>query len=59
MAAADKDVEGPQGTGTTRLSVVEIADLSLTFQTADSPVHALSDIDLTIGHGDFVSFIGP
>jgi NitT/TauT family transport system ATP-binding protein len=59
MAAAEKDVEGPQGTGTTRLSVVEIADLSLTFQTADSPVHALSDIDLTIGHGDFVSFIGP
>jgi NitT/TauT family transport system ATP-binding protein len=59
MAAAEKDVEGPETTGTTRLSVVEIADLSLTFQTADGPVHALSDIDLTVGHGDFVSFIGP
>ena len=59
MAAAEKDVEGPEKTGTTRLSVVEIADLSLTFQTADGPVHALSDIDLTVGHGDFVSFIGP
>jgi NitT/TauT family transport system ATP-binding protein len=59
MAAAEKDVEGPETTGTTRLSVVEIADLSLTFQTADGPVHALSDIGLTVGHGDFVSFIGP
>ena len=59
MAAAEKDMEGPQGTGTTRLSVVEIADLSLTFQTADGPVHALSDIELTVAQGDFVSFIGP
>ena len=59
MAAAEKDVEGPETTGTARLSVVEIADLSLTFETADGPVHALSDIDLTVGHGDFVSFIGP
>jgi NitT/TauT family transport system ATP-binding protein len=59
MAAAEKDVEGPETTGTTRLSVVEIADLSLSFQTADGPVHALSDIGLTVGHGDFVSFIGP
>jgi NitT/TauT family transport system ATP-binding protein len=34
-------------------------NLSLTFQTADGPVHALSDIDLTIGKGEFVSLIGP
>lgn len=40
-------------------AVVEIKDLDLVFQTADAPVHALSGIDLTIGHGDFVSFIGP
>ncbi|WP_374754483.1 ABC transporter ATP-binding protein [Aureimonas sp. AU4] len=33
--------------------------LSLTFETGDGPVHALKDIDLTIGHGEFVSFIGP
>jgi len=59
MAAAEKDMEGPETTGTTRPSVVEIADLSLSFQTADGPVHALSDIGLTVGHGDFVSFIGP
>ncbi|MBI3451262.1 MAG: ABC transporter ATP-binding protein [Rhodospirillales bacterium] len=38
---------------------VEIRGLNLTFQTADTPVFALSDIDLTIGRGDFVSLIGP
>ena len=39
--------------------VIAIDNLSLTFQTADGPVHALSDIDLTIGKGEFVSLIGP
>ncbi|WP_040616260.1 ABC transporter ATP-binding protein [Roseibium sp. TrichSKD4] len=40
-------------------NVVEAKNLSLTFQTNDGPVHALSEIDLTIEEGDFVSFIGP
>ncbi|MBO0334805.1 ABC transporter ATP-binding protein [Sneathiella sp. CAU 1612] len=39
--------------------VIEIEKLNLVFQTADTPVHALSDIDLTVNAGDFVSFIGP
>ncbi|WP_288901373.1 ABC transporter ATP-binding protein [uncultured Sneathiella sp.] len=39
--------------------VIEIKKLNLVFQTADTPVHALSDIDLTVNAGDFVSFIGP
>ena len=39
--------------------VVVARDLSLTFQTNDGPVHALSNVDLTIGKGEFVSFIGP
>ncbi len=38
---------------------IEIRGLSLTFQTADTPVVALDDIDLTIGRGEFVSLIGP
>ncbi len=39
--------------------VIDIEKLSLTFETGDGPVHALSDIDLKIEQGDFVSFIGP
>ena len=39
--------------------VVGARDLSLTFQTNDGPVHALSGIDLTIHEGEFVSLIGP
>jgi NitT/TauT family transport system ATP-binding protein len=40
-------------------SVISAEGLSLTFQTGDGPVHALNDIDLDIGKGEFVSFIGP
>ena len=40
-------------------TVIEAKGVGLTFQTADGPVHALKDVDLTIGQGDFVSFIGP
>ncbi|SNT71637.1 NitT/TauT family transport system ATP-binding protein [Paracoccus seriniphilus] len=39
--------------------VIEAQSVSLTFQTADGPVHALKDVNLTINEGDFVSFIGP
>ena len=38
---------------------IEISKLSLRFDTADGPVQALSDINLKVAHGDFVSFIGP
>lgn len=41
------------------MAAVEARGVSLTFQTADGPVHALKDVTLTIGKGDFVSFIGP
>ncbi len=40
-------------------SVIQTNDLSLTFETNDGPVHALANIDLEVGAGDFVSFIGP
>ncbi len=40
-------------------SVVSAKGLSLTFETADGPVHALSNVDLDIERGEFVSFIGP
>ncbi len=38
---------------------IDIRGLSLTFKTADTPVHALADIDLTIRRGEFISLIGP
>ena len=39
--------------------VVDVRGLSLTFETADAPVYALSEVDLAVEQGDFVSFIGP
>lgn len=39
--------------------VVSVRDLCLTYETADGPVHALSDINLSVAPGEFVSFIGP
>jgi NitT/TauT family transport system ATP-binding protein len=39
--------------------VVDAKGLGLTFQTNDGPVQALSNVDLSIGKGEFVSFIGP
>lgn len=53
MATGDARMTGPDRT------VIDIENLSLTFETDDGPVHALSDIDLAIGEGDFVSLIGP
>lgn len=43
----------------TQSTIIETRNLDLTFQTNDGPVHALSDINLTIEKGEFVSFIGP
>jgi NitT/TauT family transport system ATP-binding protein len=39
--------------------MIEAKDLNLTFETNDGPVHALRDVNLIIGKGEFVSFIGP
>ena len=40
-------------------TVVEARKIDLVFETADGPVHALSEIDLEINKGDFISLIGP
>ncbi|MCR8548336.1 ABC transporter ATP-binding protein [Salipiger sp. P9] len=40
-------------------TVIEASNLNLTFETNDGPVHALRDVNLQVGKGDFVSFIGP
>ncbi|MHA3980053.1 ABC transporter ATP-binding protein [Halovulum sp. GXIMD14794] len=49
----------PETSPVTAAPVIQARDLSLTFQTGDGPVHALKDVSLDIGQGDFVSFIGP
>lgn len=38
---------------------VEVRNASVVFQTADTPVKALTDINLRIDEGEFVSLIGP
>lgn len=43
----------------TATPVIEARGLDLVFQTADGPVQALQDVNLTIEKGEFVSFIGP
>ncbi|NBC32029.1 MAG: ATP-binding cassette domain-containing protein [Alphaproteobacteria bacterium] len=39
--------------------LVAAHDLSLVFDAADGPVHALSEVNLSIARHDFVSLIGP
>jgi NitT/TauT family transport system ATP-binding protein len=45
--------------GETAREVIGIDGVDLTFETADGPVQALSNIDLDIHQGEFVSLIGP
>ena len=40
-------------------TIIDISNLYLTFETQTEPVHALSDINLQVNSGDFLSFIGP
>src|SRR6266851_1232948 len=53
MGLADKEATAPAA------PAVEARRLSLVFETADGKVEALSNVDLQIEAGDFVSFIGP
>jgi NitT/TauT family transport system ATP-binding protein len=38
---------------------VDVCEVSLTFQTSDGAVDALSNVSLQVAEGEFVSFIGP
>jgi NitT/TauT family transport system ATP-binding protein len=52
------DVTVESGSIPQRLAV-DVRNVSLTFETADGKVDALSDVSLQIADGEFVSFIGP
>jgi|ADGO01.1.fsa_nt_gi NitT/TauT family transport system ATP-binding protein len=59
MAAHDMSNQAAPVETLASVPAVEISGVNLTFQTADTPVYALSDVNLTIARGEFVSFIGP
>jgi NitT/TauT family transport system ATP-binding protein len=50
---------GMKDTLNTAPTVIEARGVNLVFETGDGPVQALKDVNLTIGKGEFVSFIGP
>src|SRR5450756_97906 len=52
------DVTVESGSMPQRLAV-DVRNVSLTFETADGKVDALSNVSLQIAEGEFVSFIGP
>ncbi|MBN8998086.1 MAG: ABC transporter ATP-binding protein [Rhizobiales bacterium] len=52
-------MSGAGESGTSDGAVIDVRGLSLNFVTNDGPVLALSDVDLRVERGEFVSFIGP
>jgi len=55
---AGLDIE-PKTAASDRPLAVDVRDVSLTFETSDGQVNALSGVNLQIAEGEFVSFIGP
>lgn len=41
------------------MSLVSLQDIHRTFQLGESEVHALQDVNLEIGHGEYVAIMGP
>jgi NitT/TauT family transport system ATP-binding protein len=58
MPAPERTIDATQSPSGERPAVA-VRRASVIYPSADAPVHALSDIDLTIGQGEFVSLIGP
>jgi NitT/TauT family transport system ATP-binding protein len=48
-----------ESTASAQRLAVDVCNVSLTFETADGKVDALSNVSLQIADGEFVSFIGP
>jgi len=60
MMAQIGETTSPSSTGQTgRASIIEINSLGKTFTLDTGPVVALESVDLTIGRGEFISFVGP
>src|SRR5271167_3770816 len=59
VAAAPKLKPDDGGKAPAADAAIDISGVSLRFDTADGPVQALSNVDLKVARGEFVSFIGP
>jgi len=61
MAVATTPPPVREGAGRTAPAdvAIDIGGVSLRFDTRDGPVHALSNVSLKVGRGEFVSLIGP
>ena len=60
MHAPERPAAAPAPTSPAAIqAAVDVRRASVVYPSADAPVHALSDIDLTIAQGEFVSLIGP
>ena len=59
IAGEKKAAGAAKAAGAVPPPVVEVDRLNLVFDTPDAPVYALSDVNLTVHKGDFVSLIGP
>ncbi len=57
--SAPPPVKDSMGKQAPLVPAIEASGVSLRFETSDGPVDALSNINLTIPRGEFVSFIGP
>ena len=58
-AAAPAPAKSAPASPASTQAAVDVRRASVVYPSADAPVHALSDIDLTIAQGEFVSLIGP
>jgi len=59
MTEPATDSPGVAQTNVSGNFAIEVNSASVIYQTADSPVHALNDINLNVAEGEFVSLIGP
>ena len=61
MQADQKQASSPHLSAVTKTNreMISVKDLSLVFPSPDGEVNALSNVNLSIKEGDFVSFIGP
>jgi len=59
MTEPATDSPGVAQTNVSGNFAIEVNSASVIYQAADSPVHALNDINLNVAEGEFVSLIGP